>query len=149
MFPSIKSQYKRNFYVSFSSKFLPVRFNPIYNIQCIIGTQPKEQPAMLLHAPKHVFLVSKMFLTHKSITKKSCRLLYTILPMSAYYKKTSYPAVTSQNRTHLLCSCYVYYTRTRNIRTLSSPCNDKALPNYNTIIRVPCTKSDHCQTNKN
>jgi len=53
-----------------------------------MGTQQNEQPAMLYHAPKHVFFVSKMFLTRKSITNRPCRMLCTTVPMSIYYTKT-------------------------------------------------------------
>ena len=43
--------------------------------------------------------VSKMFLTRKSIVKRPCRVLYTTLPMSVYYKKTLHLAVTYRDKT--------------------------------------------------
>jgi len=43
---------------------------------------------LLYHAPKHVFFVSTLFLMRKSITKRSCRVLYTTLPMPVHYKNT-------------------------------------------------------------
>jgi len=62
--------------------------------------------------PEHVIFVSKMLLTRKSITNRPCRVPYTIFPMSVYYKQKQYLVMTYRNRAHILCTCYMYYTRT-------------------------------------
>jgi hypothetical protein len=58
------------------------------SMQCVTGTQSNDQPARRLHAPKHVFFASKMFLMRKSITNRPYPVLYTILPVSVCYNKT-------------------------------------------------------------
>jgi len=43
-----------------------VRARLIYDsIQCVTGTQPNDQPARRLNAPKHIFFMSKMFFNAK------------------------------------------------------------------------------------
>jgi len=54
-------------------------FNPL-QYRNKTGSQPYER----MHLDE--LLVSKMLVTHKSIYNRSCRVRYTILPVSVYYK---------------------------------------------------------------
>jgi hypothetical protein len=128
MLSSIKSQsrYKRSFYVSFSSSFSSARL--IHDsTQCVTRRQPNGQPARRYHAPKHVFFVSKMFLTPKSITNSPCLVLYTILQCQSATRKRntllwltgteniSFAAVMSTDHLGLCLLHWNSQTKTTNI----------------------------------
>jgi hypothetical protein len=90
--------------------FLRVCFNPW---PYAMSYSDATKRAASMH-PLCVFFVLKMCLTPKSVTNTLCREVYTIFPLSLYYKKKQHLAVTYLNRGQFLCTSYLSNTHTHS-----------------------------------